>query len=87
MHMGIHQNLTGAQRTARYRASKRAQGLKLKQIWLPDLNAPEVRAAIRADAIALAAQAPKWSDIVNDAGAATSELLDDLFDDSGIARS
>jgi Protein of unknown function (DUF3018) len=44
--MGVHENLTGAQRTARYRAAKRAQGLRLKQIWLPDLRDPEVRARI-----------------------------------------
>ena len=44
--MGVHENLTGAQRTARYRAAKRAQGLRLKQIWVPDLRDPRVRAAI-----------------------------------------
>ena len=44
--MGVHENLTGAQRAARYRAAKRAQGLRLKQIWVPDLRDPEVRAAI-----------------------------------------
>jgi hypothetical protein len=33
--MGVHENLTGAQRAARYRAAKRAQGLRLKQIWVP----------------------------------------------------
>jgi Protein of unknown function (DUF3018) len=45
--MGVHERLTGAQRTAKYRAAKRAQGLKLKQIWLPDLRNPEVRERIR----------------------------------------
>ena len=44
--MGVHENLTGAQRTARYRAAKRAQGLRLKQIWVHDLNDPKVRDAI-----------------------------------------
>ena len=44
--MGVHENLTGAQRAARYRAAKRAQGLRLKQIWVPDLRDPEVRDAI-----------------------------------------
>jgi Protein of unknown function (DUF3018) len=44
--MGMHEKLTGAQRTARYRAAKRAKGLRLKQIWVPDLNNPEVRARI-----------------------------------------
>ncbi len=45
--MGVHERLTGAQRTAKYRAAKRAQGLRLKQFWLPDLRDPEVRERIR----------------------------------------
>ena len=45
--MGVHEILTGAERTARYRAAKRAQGLRLKQIWVPDLRDPKVREAIR----------------------------------------
>ena len=44
--MGVHENLTGAQRAARYRAAKRAQGLRLKQIWVPDLRDPKVSDAI-----------------------------------------
>ena len=44
--MGVHENLTGAQRAARYRAAKRAQGLRLKQIWVPDLRDPMVLARI-----------------------------------------
>lgn len=44
--MGVHQRLTGAERTAKYRAAKRAQGLRLKQIWLPDLSNPTVQARI-----------------------------------------
>ena len=45
--MGVHQNLTGAERAARYRAAKRAQGLRLKQIWVPDLRDPKVRDRFR----------------------------------------
>ena len=45
--MGLHENLTGAERTARYRAAKRAQGWRLKQIWVPDLRDPKVREEIR----------------------------------------
>ena len=45
--MGVHENLTGAQRAARYRAAKRAQGLRLKQIWVWDLRNPRVREEIR----------------------------------------
>ena len=45
--MGVHQSLTGAQRAARYRAAKRSQGLRLKQIWVPDLRNPTVLARIK----------------------------------------
>ena len=48
--MGVHQNLTGAERAARYRAAKRAQGLRLKQIWVPDLRDPKVLEGIRREA-------------------------------------
>jgi Protein of unknown function (DUF3018) len=47
--MGVHENLTGAQRAARYRAAKRAQGLRLKQIWVPDLRDPKVREQLRSE--------------------------------------
>ena len=49
--MGVQENLTGAQRAARYRAAKRAQGLRLKQIWVPDLRDPKVREAIKREAL------------------------------------
>lgn len=91
--MGVHEKMTGAQRTARYRAAKRAQGLRLKQIWVPDLSNPAMRARLKADAAALAAQGSRWSDIVDDAEAMTAEVLDDVFDhgasddgDAGPAR-
>jgi hypothetical protein len=45
--MGKHDNLTGAERVARRRAALRAQGLRPKQFWLPDLRDPEVREGIR----------------------------------------
>lgn len=45
--MGVHEKMTGAQRTARYRAAKRAQGLRLKQFWVPDLRKAEVLEEIR----------------------------------------
>lgn len=44
--MGVQENLTGAQRAARHRQQKRAQGLRLRQFWLPDLRDPSVRARI-----------------------------------------
>ena len=49
--MGVQETLTGAQRAARYRAAKRAQGLRLKQIWVPDLRDPKVREAIKREAL------------------------------------
>ena len=48
--MGFHENLTGAQRAARHRAAKRAQGLRLRQFWLPDLRDPAMRDEIRRSA-------------------------------------
>ena len=45
--MGVHQILTGAERVARYRIAKRAQGLRLKQFWVPDMRDPEVQESIR----------------------------------------
>ena len=77
--MGVHQNMTGAQRVARHRAAKRAQGLRLKQIWVPDLSSPVMRARLQADAAALAAQGNRWAGIVDDAEAMTAEVLSDVF--------
>ena len=81
--MGVHENLTGAQRAARYRAAKRAQGLRPRQVWVPDLRDPKVRARLQADAAALAAQAHRWADVIDDAEAMTGEVLDDLFGHEG----
>lgn len=80
--MGVHEKMTGAQRTARYRAAKRAQGLRLKQIWVPDLSNPVMRARLQADAAALAAQGSRWADIIDNAEAMTAEVLSDNFTDN-----
>jgi DNA-binding LacI/PurR family transcriptional regulator len=45
--MGKHQPLTGRERVARHRAALRAQGLKPKQIWVPDVRSPEFLAEAR----------------------------------------
>lgn len=45
--MGIHQNLTGAQRVAKRRAVLRSQGLRPKQFWVPDVRDPKVLEGIR----------------------------------------
>lgn len=48
--MGVQQDLTGAQRAARYRAAKKAQGLRLRQNWVPELRDPKVREEFRRSA-------------------------------------
>ena len=53
--MGKYENLSGAQRAARYRAAKRAQGLRLKQMWVPDLSDPALRAKISREISAISA--------------------------------
>ena len=45
--MGVHQNLTGAERVAKRRLALRAQGLRPKQSWVPDVRDPKVLEGIR----------------------------------------
>lgn len=45
--MGKYEAFTGAQRVAKRRAALRAQGLRPKQIWVPDLRDPQVREEVR----------------------------------------
>ena len=70
--MGVHENLTGAQRAARHRAAKRAQGLRLRQFWLPDLRDPAVRAAFAQEAVEINRR---------DRADGTMEYLQSLTDD------
>ena len=51
--MGVHEPMTGAQRQARHRAAMRAKGLRPRQIWIPDLSNPRVRAEIERSAAAI----------------------------------
>ena len=46
---------TPRERTARRRAALRAQGLKPRQFWLPDVNDPEVQAQIARECTIIAA--------------------------------
>lgn len=48
--MGVHERMTGAERVAKRRAALRAQGLKPKQYWLPDLSNTRVRAGLAREA-------------------------------------
>lgn len=41
--MGVHENLTGAQRVAKRRETLRAQGLRPAQVWVDDIADPKVR--------------------------------------------
>jgi Protein of unknown function (DUF3018) len=75
--MGVHETLTGAQRTARYRAAKRAAGLKLKQFWLPDLTNPEVREKIR-QSVAEINRRDRESGIMEEIDALADEMLASL---------
>ena len=74
--MGVHQNLTGAERAARYRAAKRAQGLRLKQFWVPDLRDPEVREGIKREVAAINASKEE-ADYTRWLGANYDELMAD----------
>lgn len=44
--MNVHQPLTNRERVARRRQALRAQGLRPRQFWLPDLNDPAVAAEL-----------------------------------------
>jgi Protein of unknown function (DUF3018) len=80
--MGVHERMTGAERVAKRRAALRASGLRPRQIWLPDLRDPKVRADVRADAAALAKQAHRWDDFWID----VEHLQADLWDSHPPAR-
>lgn len=71
--MGVHESLTGAQRAARYRAAKRAQGLRLKQIWVPDVRNPKVREEIRRSVAEINRR---------DRADGTMEYLESLYDEA-----
>jgi len=49
---------------------------------------PKVRAEIRANAAALASQAHRWHDVIDDAEALTAEVLAELrpYDEGGAPR-
>jgi Protein of unknown function (DUF3018) len=73
--MGKHEVFTSAQRIAKRREALRERGMRPKQFWLPDLRDPKVRARIQADAAALAAQAYRWNDLLDDVEAMGAEVL------------
>ena len=45
--MGKHEVIGSAARVTKHRAAMRAKGLRLKQVWVPDLRDPTVKSEIR----------------------------------------
>ncbi|MCV0396107.1 MAG: antitoxin MazE family protein [Rhizobiaceae bacterium] len=45
---------SSAERVREFRARKRAQGLKLVQLWVPDVNSPEFKAEARRQSLVVA---------------------------------
>lgn len=43
----------GRERVAKRRAALRAQGLRLKQFWVPDVHSPEFKEQARRDSLAV----------------------------------
>jgi DNA-binding LacI/PurR family transcriptional regulator len=69
--MGKQEKLTGRERAARYRASMRAKGFRLKQFWVPDVRTPEFKAEARRQSLLVAnspheAEHQAWVDSVTD---------------------
>jgi len=50
----MNKPLTPAERAARWRARMRAQGLRPKQIWVPDVHSPEFKAEARRQSLLIA---------------------------------
>lgn len=75
--MGKHEAFTGAQRVAKRREALRAQGLRPKQIWVPDLRDPKMLAEIKREVASInksedEASVMAWIEANN------AELLDSL---------
>ena len=75
--MGVQEKMTGAQRTARYRAAKRAQGLRLKQIWVPDVRSAKVLQDIR-HGVEVINAADKQDGVMEYLGTLNDALMDSL---------
>ena len=61
--MGKHTPLSGRERVARHRAALRAQGLRPKQIWVPDTRAPGFWEGIQREMAAIAARDSEREDL------------------------
>jgi Protein of unknown function (DUF3018) len=71
--MGIHQPLSSRERVARHRADMRAKGMRLKQIWVPDVKSQ-----------AFLEQAKRQSIIVANSEYEAEDMayIESLYDDS-----
>jgi hypothetical protein len=61
--MGKHEPLTNRERVARRRAALRAQGLRPKQIWVPDTRRPGFWEEIQREMAAIAASDREREDL------------------------
>ena len=68
--------LSNRERVARWRAALREQGLRPKQIWVPDLRSAEFKEQARREALAVAAA---------DREADDQAFIDSLFDWESLA--
>jgi len=62
--MGKHDRISANARVARHRAAMRAQGLRLKQMWVPDVRSPQFREEARRQSRRVAQQVSRNADIV-----------------------
>lgn len=83
----MNKPLTSRERVARRRAALRAQGLRPKQIWVPDVHSPAFREQARRAALAVAnspreAEDQAWVDSVGIWSGLGDDDIPDLVDPS-----
>lgn len=61
--MGKHEPLTNRERVAKHRAALRAQGLRPKQIWVPDVRSAEFLAEARRQSRIIAERMSRSDDL------------------------
>jgi hypothetical protein len=77
--MGTHERISSRERVAKRRAAMRAQGLRPKQIWVPDLRDPAVQERLREQARSLAG-CPQEKEYLAWVLSISAEALEDLDD-------
>jgi len=76
--MGYEKPLTGAERVAKRRAALRAQGLKPKTIWVPDVNSAEFRVRAERSCQWLWDRVPEEEQVMAFIDAMNAEVFADL---------